>query len=478
MSSRPTVLLINPNRMKPAVGPLGLDYLADALWDQGFAPVIVDLAFLAPYRSRLETLLRQRRPVAVGITVRNLDDCYFDSQAFLLGPIQRLVRWLKSRTPAPIVLGGVGYSIAPLAALRLVGADLGLRGDGEAAFPQMLAALLAGTDFSRTPGLVRPEGQVNPRAEADLLQVPRGTRRWLNNARYFREGGQGNLETKRGCDQQCIYCADPVAKGRRLRTRPAEAVVAEVKLLLKQGVNVFHLCDSEFNLPRTHAEAVCRAILRHGLERRMKWYAYASPRPFDRDLARLMAAAGCVGINFGVDSASDEQLERLGRGHRSAEVGRAIQACRRAGITVMCDLLVAGPGETRATLRETILRLKEWKPDRVGVSLGVRIFPGTRLARMIQQAGPLEENPHLHGRVSDNPEFLFPIFYVERALGRNPEEFLHRLIGDDPRFFFASRRIPERNYNYNNNRVLLRAIREGGRGAYWDLLRRGAETPS
>ena len=31
----------------------------------------------------------------------------------------------------------------------------------------------------------------------------------LDNQRYFVEGGQGNVESKRGCPKQCIYCADP-----------------------------------------------------------------------------------------------------------------------------------------------------------------------------------------------------------------------------------------------------------------------------
>jgi len=471
MSSRPAVLLINPSRMKPAVGPLGLDYLAEALDRQGFEPVLFDLAFVSSYRSRLQGLIKRKRPAAAGITIRNLDDCYFASQSFLLGPIRALVRWLQGETRAPVVLGGVGYSVAPLAVLRFLGADIGLRGDGEQAFPQLLRALLAGKSLSRIPGVVLPDGTVNQLACADLSIWPAARRRWIANARYFREGGQGNLETKRGCNQSCIYCADPVAKGKRVRRRPAEAVAEELRQLLNQGVHTFHLCDSEFNIPRAHAEAVCRAIIRQGLHQRVRWYTYAAPLPFDPELARLMARAGCAGINFGVDSASDEQLLRLGRDHRVPDIEATLRACRAAELAVMFDLLLAGPGETRATMRQTISWMKRLKPDRVGVSFGVRVFPGTRLARMIADAGPLEANPNLHGRVHGNPELLFPIFYVARSLGRDPELYLHRLLGDDPRFFFASREVPERNYNYNDNRILVQAIKKGARGAYWDILR-------
>ena len=471
MGERPTVLLINPNRMKPAVGPIGLDYLAGALAEQGFAPRLLDLCLAPVSRAKLAALLAELRPAAIGISIRNLDDCYYASQSFLLNPARSLVRWLKRHSPAPVVLGGVGYSIAPRAVLDYLGADAGICGDGEEAFPALLRALLAGRTATDVPGAVFPDGDVPTLACADLTRFPTGRRLWIDNRGYFFAGGQGNIETKRGCNRHCIYCADPVAKGRTVRRRPAEAVAEELERLERQGVHAFHFCDSEFNLPRRHAEEVCRAIIRRGLAGKIRWWTYASPAPFDAELARTMAAAGCAGINFGVDSGSDEQLLRLGRDHRAADLERTVAACRAAGLAVMYDLLLAGPGESRTTLRRTISRLKKWRPDRVGVSFGVRVFPGTPLAGTIRQAGASSENPHLHGRVKNNPDFLFPLFYVEAGLGAGAERLVHELIGDDPRFLFASRVVPERNYNYNDNRVLVRAIRRGARGAYWDILR-------
>jgi len=299
-------------------------------------------------------------------------------------------------------------------------------------------------------------------------------RQWIANDRYFREGGQGNLETKRGCNQNCIFCADPAAKGRQVRRRPAALVAEELEILLGQGVHTFHFCDCEFNVPAGHAEEVCRAIIRRRLGKKIRWFTYAAPAHFKRELAGLMARAGCAGINFGVDSAADEQLERLGRRHRAKDLEAVLRACRSAGLKVMFDLLLGGPGETRKTLRETISGMKRMQPDRVGVSFGVRVFPDTPLARLVRRSGPMEENSNLAGRVRNNPDLLFSIFYVEHGLGRDAEVFLHSLIGDDRRFFFASREVPERNYNYNDNRVLVEAIRRGARGAYWDILRTGA----
>jgi radical SAM superfamily enzyme YgiQ (UPF0313 family) len=470
------VILINSNRMKPAVGPIGLDYLADPLRRAGFHPYIFDLCFSRAYRQPLAARLKALRPLAIGLSLRNLDDCYFASQAFLVHQMRSLVRWLKRQTEVPVIIGGVGYSIAPCACLAYIGADFGIRGDGEEAFPALLKIIQA----SRRPddnlsGLVIPGKEANPPSFINMENFATPTRKLVDNLRYYREGGQGNIETKRGCSEACIYCADPVAKGRRIRTRSAQSVAEELELLVRKGIHTFHFCDSEFNLPRHHAHAICREIIKKALNRKLRFYVYASPRPFDKDLARVMAEAGCMGINFGVDSASDEMLSRLKRRHTAGDLEKVVNSCRSAGITVMFDLLLAGPGENRKTLRQTISMMKKLRPHRVGVSMGVRIIPGTELARMVHQEGPLDKNPNLRGQVQDNPEFLYPIFYLSEDLGRDPEGYLKNLISDDPRFFFAKSDDLKQNYNYNRNLPLVRAIRKGARGAYWDILRQMAE---
>ena len=135
----------------------------------------------------------------------------------------------------------------------------------------------------------------------------------MDNGRYFAFGGQIGLETKRGCHRQCLYCADPVAKGSFVRLRDVRHIADEAKALLVQGIDMLHLCDSEFNLPRDHALAVCREFIRQGLGERINWYAYLSVVPFDKELAKAMQRAGCVGIDFTTDSAHAEMLKAYGQ---------------------------------------------------------------------------------------------------------------------------------------------------------------------
>jgi radical SAM superfamily enzyme YgiQ (UPF0313 family) len=165
-------------------------------------------------------------------------------------------------------------------------------------------------------------------------------------------------------------------------------------------------------------------------------------------------------------------LRRLGREFSVADLSRTAEVCHQEGIVFMYDLLLGGPGETRESMRETIEIMKRLSPDRVGTALGVRICSQTKMAALVQKQGPLNENPNLHGTIAGNDNFFKPIFYLSASLGPDAPEYLSRLIGRDERFFFVSPSEAERNYNYNDNTVLVNAIKAGYRGAFWDILRR------
>lgn len=471
-----TVLLVNPNRMRPPIGPVGLEYVAAGLVRRGYEPVLCDLTFADDWRSTLDRAVTNSRPLAVGFSVRNLDDTFFASQDFVLEDTTEMIRHVQRGTDAPVVLGGIGFSCAPIATLAYTGANYGIMGEGENAFADLLDCLVSNRSVDVVAGLVyRLDGgrvvMNSPRAiEPDSLPAP--SRRLADNVRYYAEGGQAGVEGKRGCPATCIYCPEPGAKGSRTRTRTPQSVADEVEDLLDQGISTFHFCDSEFNLPAEHARAVCEEFVRRGLGSKVRWYVYASVRPFDVDLAQVMARAGCVGINFGVDHADEGMLRRLGRPYGREDIRTAAAACRSAGLALMFDLLFGGPGESCETIARAIEFVREVKPDRAGLSCGVRLYPGTLLAKRIREEGPLDKNPNLHGFTIENDSFLRPIFFVESGIEGNVFQYVSSLVRGDKMFFHTDPTESDGNYNYNDNSVLVNAIRDGARGAYWDILRK------
>jgi len=474
--------LINANQMTPPIAPVGLDYVAGAARRAGIEVDVLDLCLAEDPGIALSTGLARRSPELVGISFRNVDDCFWPGAAWFVPDLVNLVGRIRQLSDAPIVLGGVGFSIFPERIVEKSGVDFGVRGDGEEAVVELVKRLRTDRRIEAVGGLVWRENgtfcSTGPAWPTDLA-VPT-ERDAVDNATYFRLGGQIGLETKRGCGRQCVYCADPLAKGPRERLRQPGEVADEVESLLAQGVDVLHLCDSEFNVPVSHARDVCAEFIRRRFEGRVRWYAYMTVVPFDAELAGAMRRAGCVGINFTSNSACSSLLARYGDLHRGEDLARAVRLCRENEIAVMLDLLLGGPGETPATVEETIRFVQKIDPDCAGAALGVRVYPGTAMEGIVAAEGPLDQNGGIHRRYEGRVDLLRPTFYISPALGDEPARLVRDLVAGDARFFEPSdessgpsdRMDPVGHHNYNENRPLSEAIAKGARGAYWDILRR------
>lgn len=467
------VLLINVNRMKPPVSPVAIDFLASVLRAEGYSVTFLDLVFEADIDSALENVF-DRDFLFVGLTIRNIDDSFFASQDFSLARVRPIIKKIRSLTSSPVILGGVGYSIFPVAALDYCAADMGIQGDGETAIIRLADALFDKGSFSEVPGLVfKSNGQYinNTPASSDLSAIDLSDRSTVDNLRYFNEGGMVGFESKRGCAASCSYCADVIAKGSMSRQRDPSQVAREVKKLVDKGIDHFQTCDSEFNIPHKHALEVCRAFIKAGLGERVRWYAYMTPTGFDEELALLMKRSGCAGINFGVDHCNPTLLKVLGRVHTAESIEEASRLCHKHEITSMFDLLLGAPGETPETLREVINFMKRIDPSCVGASMGVRLYPGTSLSRFL--AHRIQENgPGIYGMVPDNASLLHPVYYLSPDIGDDPHQLLVDLVDNDERFFVASSDGADGDFNYNDNSALSEAIRAGERGTFWDILRR------
>ena len=469
------VCLVNPNQMKPPVAPLAVDYLAHALKKSGFQVDLLDLCFSTDVSLEIESYFAHNDVLAVAVTLRNTDDTYLASQDFCIDRYKQVIDLLKAQTNASIILGGSGFSIMPRAILGYYGLDVGIWGEGELSLALLVGRIASKQDYRDVPGLVFRSGKgfhSNAPKYLELSRIYAPCRGVVDNYRYFIEGGMAGVESKRGCPKGCIYCADPVGKGKKLRLRSPQSVADEIESLLGMGIDHFHFCDSEFNLPEDHVADICLELIARGLGSKIRWYGYASPAPFSQELAALCRRSGCAGIDFGVDSGCERMLRRLGREFSVADLSRTAEVCHQEGIVFMYDLQLGGPGETRGSMKETIETMKKLSPDRVGVSFGVRIFPQTKMASLVQRQGPLQGNPNLRGTIEGNDDFFKPIFYLSADLGPDAAEYLSQLIGGDERFFFVSPSGAERNYNYNDNSVLVNAIKAGYRGAFWDILRR------
>ena len=165
------VLLVSANTERTAMLPLPLGpaFVATACRRAGHEAVLLNLMFERDPMAALQKCIEEFRPGVIGISVRNVDDQNMASPKFLLPAIREVVATCRRLSGAPIVLGGPGYSMFPESALRFLQADMGIRGEGETVFPELLERLESRTDPYGLPGVYLPG---SPSGRQDLQHQP------------------------------------------------------------------------------------------------------------------------------------------------------------------------------------------------------------------------------------------------------------------------------------------------------------------
>lgn len=88
---------------------------------------------------------------------------------------------------------------------------------------------------------------------------------------------------------------------------------------------------------------------------------------------------------------------------------------RKYKIKFMVDLLLGGPGEDKRSIKNTIDSIKKLNPYCVGLSYGVRVYPGIVLSAMIEMEAPRGKN--LYGNTGGNKNYFKPVFYISEKIG-------------------------------------------------------------
>ncbi len=397
------VLLISPNTLREPypVYPLGLDYVAAAL-DDAHQVRIVDLN--CTKLSELEEILQEFDPAVIGISCRNIDntDCH-DSRAFI-GSYRELIQWLRQRSPATIVCGGAGFTIMPERIFADLDADYGIVGEGER-FGLLVDALAAGTDPSCIEGVfsrLEPMSVPPPWPEPPRRRIPAGPKG--HHLFYVRQGGMLNLQAKRGCCFSCIYCPYPHIEGRHHRLTDPDEVARTARNLEEAGARYLFFTDSAFNSDIAHSLAVARSLKGVGLT--IPWGGFFAPIRLPDDYFQSMADCGLAHVEFGTESLSPSMLTTYHKPFGPKEVSRAHVQARAAGIHTAHYFLLGGPGESRATVEDTLAGLEQFERGVFFFFTGIRIYPNTRLYEIA-----LAE-----GKINPDTDLLKPVFYRPDAI--------------------------------------------------------------
>lgn len=398
------VLLVatNTERINMPTMPVGAALVHAAAASAGHDLRFVDMM----HEEDLPEAISCFEPDVIGLSVRNIDDQEMGGARMLIDQVRPIVATCRSCSQAPLVLGGPGYSIFPTQVLDALGADFGIAGDGEAAFVALVDAIQDGKDVAGVDGLYTPGGRETkpPSAVAHMDEWPLPEPALWEYVDPATPDLWVPVQSRRGCPNDCSYCSTWMIQGRRIRTRSPDLVAASMGRMAEAGFERFYIVDNSFNIPRKQAVELCRVM--SDLRTELTWRCILYPHQVDDDLLDAMQEAGCVEVALGFESGSERVLRAMNKRYTPAEVrdlsGRlASRGIRRTGF-----LLLGGPGETRETVEESLAFADSLELDMLRTTVGIRIYPGTSLARTA-----LEE-----GVIRADDDLFVPRFYLAPGL--------------------------------------------------------------
>ena len=405
MNTAPKKLLfVSANRYANPypVYPLGISYLSTYLLERlpHYQIRIFDFNLDSPEAFRLT--LREYLPDYIGLSLRNVDDVNFYSQESFINGYKMIVDMVRETTKAPLIIGGSAFSIYPRELFSFFHPDYGIHGEGEESLYKFLLSLDSGTPDLTTDGLVYLEGEeIRVNGRKQFIKTPDLNFDTGLLEFYWDKAGMVNVQTKRGCPYNCIYCTYPLIEGHNVRTLDPEKIVSTLRQLYeKHQVNYVFFTDSVFNISNNFNVELANKMIASELP--MHWGAYFSPHNLTFENLKLFAKAGLTHIEFGTESLSDTTLKKYGKHFDVDEVVRVSDYCNQAGVYFCHFMIIGGYGETEETINESFENSKRIENTVFFPFIGMRIYPGTVLHKIALEQGIVHATDNL----------LEPVYYI------------------------------------------------------------------
>jgi len=386
------VLLTYPSdglRIFQSMIPIGLVSIGTVVKRAGYRVAIIDFNhYHNDFRRQLQILAP--KVIGIGGTTPSRRG------SFLTAKIA------KSILPnVPVVYGGVNATFIANQVLESVQEiDYVLQGEGELSFLALCDILTnrSTESLSSISGLVRrtPLGILSNKAarinDLDCLPVPE---RELLPDNYSLKmefiGGEGDfIMTSRGCPAACNFCSASRMFPGGVRLRSMESVMTEVEYLLtRKKCTGLKLFDSTFTANREHVEQFCRSIK----EFNIPWECEIRADTVDKSLLTYMKQSGCYYINMGMETSHERLLKNIAKGISTTQVLDVLTLCTSLGIRSKVFFTFGHVGETFAECIQDISFIERYRNniDFFAVTVGMRVYPGTRLEKTCKEAGVLKQ---------------------------------------------------------------------------------------
>jgi len=388
------------------VFPLGVGYLAGCLKEAGHE---VESYCMDVFHYTNEEL------------ARHLDTHEYDliGMGFLAARFKETVLGVceivnQHKKNAWFFLGGHGPSPIPNYVLHKTKADIIGIGECEETIVEVMECKLNNGNLSKVKGIAYRLGNeviVNERkkpiSKLDSIPFPAWDifpiHKYSDSMKWAAVGEDKkamSIISSRGCVNRCNFCYR-MEKG--VRIRRIENVVEEIKILNeKYGITVFNFLDELFVISKERIRRFKELIRVNEL----KIYFYANCRVdiFDEEIASILKECGCILLNIGFESTSQEVLNNMNKNTTVEENIKAAEIAIKADINIGLNFIWGEPGDTEETLRGNAEFIKKYNTyAQIRTVRPVTPYPGCDLY----------------------------YYAIEKGLLKNAEEFFERFKNSD-----------------------------------------------
>ncbi len=274
--------------------------------------------------------------------------------------------------------------------------------------------------------------------DGDLDTLPMPARHLIKNEFYKMPDTRETFTTiftGRGCPFRCIFCLAGKVGGKALRLRSPSHVIAELEECIRSfRIRNFWIRADTFTFNKKWVLEICRLMIEKKFS--IRWMTNSRVDMVDDEMLGLMKRSGCTVIGFGVESGSQDLLDKMKKGITLSQTKDAVAMCRRHGIKTYLNFVIGLPWESEDTFHETIRFAKSLPADMYNFSLSYP-FPGTELYEYAKQNGLLRSDDAL-ARVYGFFEPVADTLYMKKDRLAQLKAIAFRSVMLDPRFILRT----------------------------------------
>ena len=377
------IVLINMRTSDIMSIPFGITYLGAVLMSNNYEVKLFDIYPDDNINEIADEITNTFSPDLIGFSVMTTNFKMTKSLALLL----------KERFHnAKFCAGGIHPTVRPKETIEEMGLDFVVIGEGETVIIKVCNAIENNQSFHGVKSIAFKEGgkfYINEELDIinDLDSLPFPARELLPVSRYLIPPGYIrshfmkrvlSVLTSRGCPARCTFCNSSSIFHKKVRKRSIGNVIKEIELL-KSYYNIdgvyFH--DETFTIQSEWITDLCNALKPLGL----KWGCQTRVNLISEELLGIMSHAGCIQIDFGIESASRRILKSIKKGQTPEQIKKALDLTRKYRIKSLASFMIGLPGEKEEDLIENVKFLRKTKPDYTYFNLFTP-FPGTEAAEV------------------------------------------------------------------------------------------------